>query len=56
VVVSSDLLELLAVADRIGVMAEGRLVRVFDREDATQDRLMAAALGEAGSVGSGNAT
>lgn len=56
VVVSSDLPELLAVADRIGVMAQGRLVRVFDREDATQDRLMAAALGEGKSVGSGDVT
>jgi ribose transport system ATP-binding protein len=53
VVVSSELPELLAVADRIGVMSQGRLVRVFDREDATQDLLMEAALGEAENVGPG---
>jgi ribose transport system ATP-binding protein len=44
VVVSSDLPELLAVADRIAVMSAGRLVRTFGRGEWTQEGIMAAAL------------
>jgi ribose transport system ATP-binding protein len=43
-VVSSDLLELLAISDRIAIMSNGRLVETFDRPDCTQERIMAAAL------------
>jgi len=46
VMVSSDLKELLAVCDRIAVMSDGRLVRVFNRSDCNQETLMAAALSE----------
>ncbi|RAR73979.1 monosaccharide ABC transporter ATP-binding protein (CUT2 family) [Paracidovorax anthurii] len=45
--VSSDLRELMAMADRIGVMSGGRLVRVFERGEWTEQSLLAAAFSEA---------
>ena len=44
VVASSDLLELLAICDRIAVMTAGRLAATFQRGEWTQDKIMAAAL------------
>jgi ribose transport system ATP-binding protein len=44
IVVSSDLLELLALCDRIAVMSAGRLAATFTRGEWTQDKIMAAAL------------
>jgi rhamnose transport system ATP-binding protein len=41
--ISSDLPELLAISDRILVIAEGRLVAEFNREEATQEKVMMAA-------------
>jgi ribose transport system ATP-binding protein len=41
--VSSDLRELMAVCDRIGVMSAGRLVAVFERGQWTQQLLLEAA-------------
>ena len=46
--VSSDLRELMAMADRIGVMSAGRLVAVFERGEWTQQSLLAAAFSEQG--------
>lgn len=43
VVVSSDLRELMLICDRIGVLSAGRLIETFDRDNWTQDRLLAAA-------------
>jgi ribose transport system ATP-binding protein len=43
VVVSSDLIELMLLCDRIGVMSAGQMVRIFDRAEATQDAILAAA-------------
>jgi ABC-type sugar transport system ATPase subunit len=43
VVVSSDLLEVLALADRLLVLREGRLSAIFDTTDASPDAVMAAA-------------
>jgi ribose transport system ATP-binding protein len=43
IVISSDLLEVLAVSDRILVVREGRLNGELSREDATSERVMAAA-------------
>jgi ribose transport system ATP-binding protein len=51
VVVSSDLLELMAVADRIAVMSAGRLVETFGRGAWTQEGIMAAALSGYGMQG-----
>jgi len=41
--ISSDLLELMAVADRIAVLSAGRLVRTFNRRDWSQEEILAAA-------------
>ena len=46
--VSSDLRELMAVCDRIGVMSAGRLVRVFERGEWTENALLEAAFSEYG--------
>jgi ribose transport system ATP-binding protein len=44
VMVSSELPEILAVADRILVLAEGRLTREFRRGEATEEAILKAAL------------
>ena len=41
--VSSDLRELMSVCDRIAVMSAGRLVRIFERGEWTQQNLLEAA-------------
>ena len=43
IAISSDLQEVLAISDRILVVREGRLNGTFERADATQERVMAAA-------------
>ncbi|WP_225774422.1 sugar ABC transporter ATP-binding protein [Pseudomonas sp. Marseille-Q5115] len=48
VVVSSDLRELMLLCDRIGVMCEGAMNGIFDRDEWSQDQLLAAALGSNG--------
>jgi rhamnose transport system ATP-binding protein len=45
--VSSELPEVLGMADRVLVMREGDLVASFDRAEATQERVMLAATGQA---------
>jgi rhamnose transport system ATP-binding protein len=45
--ISSDLPEVLAMSDRILVMREGRIVAEFGRQDATAERVIAAATGQA---------
>jgi ABC-type sugar transport system ATPase subunit len=42
--ISSELSEILALSDRVLVMHEGRVKRVLDRRDATQETIMSAAL------------
>jgi len=42
-VISSELPEVLGLADRIAVMARGRIVANFSRAEATQERIMVAA-------------
>jgi ribose transport system ATP-binding protein len=44
VIVSSELPEILAIADRILVMAEGRLTREFRRDEATEESILKSAL------------
>jgi ribose transport system ATP-binding protein len=46
IVVSSDLKELLDLCDRIAVLSAGRLVKIFDRGEWTEDLIMAAAFSE----------
>jgi ribose transport system ATP-binding protein len=43
--ISSDLPELLGLADRIGVMRQGKLAGILERRDATQERVMSLAVG-----------
>jgi ribose transport system ATP-binding protein len=43
--ISSELPELLGMSDRILVMCRGRIQAEFTAEDATQERVLAAALG-----------
>jgi ABC-type sugar transport system ATPase subunit len=49
-VISSELPELLAICDRILVMREGRLAAEFAAEEATEEGLLAAAMGQKGKV------
>jgi rhamnose transport system ATP-binding protein len=42
--ISSELPEILGMSDRIAVMSGGTIVKIFDREDATQDAILAVAL------------
>jgi ribose transport system ATP-binding protein len=46
IVISSDLKELMAVCDRIGVMSAGRLVGTFDRCEWSEEKIMSAAFSE----------
>jgi len=45
-VISSDLPEVLRLSDRICVMREGNLVAEFARNNATQENILAAAVGQ----------
>ena len=40
IMVSSELQELIAICDRIVVINEGRIANVFDREDATEPKIL----------------
>ena len=46
ILVSSELPELMGMSDRIVMLCEGKVGGVFDRESATQERLLAAAMGK----------
>jgi len=45
IMVSSEMPELLGMSDRILVIHEGQLAGEFDREEATQEKILAAAMG-----------
>ena len=45
IVISSELPEILAVSDRIFIMRQGSIVSVIDKQDATQESILAKALG-----------
>ncbi len=42
--VSSEMPEVLGMSDRIAVMREGRISAILDREDATQEKILEAAM------------
>ena len=42
--ISSDLPEILQMSDRVLVVSDGLLVTEFSREEATQEKIMAAAV------------
>ena len=46
IIVSSEMPEVLGMSDRILVMREGRISGEFSREDATQEKILAAAIGK----------
>ena len=46
ILISSDLPEVMAMSDRILVIREGKQMGIFDRDDATQEKVMTAAMGE----------
>jgi ABC-type sugar transport system ATPase subunit len=45
-IVSSDIEEVLTVADRVVVMAQGRITGNFEHVDISQERILRAASGE----------
>lgn len=49
-VISSDLPEVMMLADRVLVMREGRQMGIFDIADCTQESIIALATGQAGAV------
>jgi rhamnose transport system ATP-binding protein len=46
ILISSDLPEVLAMSDRVLVMREGRQMAIFDHREATQERVLSAAMGQ----------
>jgi rhamnose transport system ATP-binding protein len=46
ILISSDLPEVLAMSDRVLVMREGRQMGIFSRAEATQERVLGAAMGQ----------
>ncbi|MFN8664614.1 MAG: sugar ABC transporter ATP-binding protein [Thermomicrobiales bacterium] len=46
IMISSDMPEVLAMSDRVLVMREGRQMAIFDQREATQERVLAAAMGQ----------
>lgn len=45
ILISSDLPEVIAMSDRVAVMREGTLRGIYSRQEATQERIMATAVG-----------
>jgi ABC-type sugar transport system ATPase subunit len=50
VVISSDMQEVLRLADRVLVMHDGRITGTFTRAEATQEAVLTAALGDRGAA------
>ena len=50
ILISSDMPEIMAMSDRILVMREGRQMGIFTREEATQEIILTAAMGQGGRV------
>jgi len=48
ILISSDMPEIMAMSDRILVMREGRQMGIFNRDEATQEIILAAAMGQNG--------
>ncbi len=55
IMISSDLPEVLAMSDRVLVMREGQQMAIFDRAEATQERVMTAAMGQSNAAKAGAA-
>ena len=50
ILISSELPEVLAMSDRILVMREGRQMAIFEHDEATQERVLSAAMGQPGDL------
>lgn len=50
IIISSDLPEVLAMSDRVLVMREGQQMAIFDHREATQERVLSAAMGQSGDL------
>ena len=50
ILISSDLPEVLAMSDRILVMREGRQMAIFEHQEATQERVLSAAMGQSSEI------
>jgi rhamnose transport system ATP-binding protein len=50
ILISSDMPEIMAMSDRILVMREGKQMGIFSRQEATQEIILAAAMGQDGGV------
>src|SRR5215203_6144951 len=50
ILISSDLPEVLAMSDRVLVMREGRQMAIFDHHEASQERVLSAAMGQSGDI------
>jgi ABC-type sugar transport system ATPase subunit len=50
IMISSELLEILGMSDRVLVMHEGRAAAILDRAEATQEKIMAYASGEINNI------
>jgi rhamnose transport system ATP-binding protein len=46
ILISSDLPEVMAMSDRILIMREGRQMAILDHQEATQERVLSAAMGQ----------
>ena len=46
--ISSELPEILGMSDRVAVMSGGTIVKILEREEATQDKILSIALGHLG--------
>ena len=46
IMISSDMPEIMAMSDRVLVMREGRQMGIFTREEATQEKILTAAMGQ----------
>jgi ribose transport system ATP-binding protein len=46
--ISSDMEEVLNISDRVGVMHEGRLTGILERDECTEENVMRLAVGAQG--------
>lgn len=49
--ISSELPEVLGMSDRVAVMSGGTIVKIFERSEATQDKILSVALGQMAATG-----
>ncbi|WP_106533719.1 sugar ABC transporter ATP-binding protein [Planomicrobium soli] len=46
ILVSSEMLEVIGMSDRIAVMRQGRITKIFDRETVTQEKILEASMAD----------